>query len=325
MSAPISVIMSVYNVTGYVPKAIESVLAQTVRGAEILIVNDGCPDTERLEAALKPYRQHIRYQKQENRGVGAARHEAVLAAHSPWLAQLDPDDWWEPHYLETQMRLLEANPDIDLLYGNGVYFGAAAMEGKLLMDYMPSEGEVTLASLLDGRVNIVYSALIRREAVLQAGNFDEELRTSEDFDLWLRMLRTGARMAYHREPLLHYRLRDDSLTAGSAEASRWLLQVLHKTEARMQLSETEQRSLEKRRLATQMNLELLEAKAAIAEGEWKTALWHMELYRRHRPSRKLSGVIFLLRFFPWLLRGGVALRDALLRTGMWKARKQEQV
>src|SRR6185312_11117747 len=86
------------------------------------------------------------------------------------------------HPSPVRRSLMSAEPDLDVLYPNGYYFGEPSLHGKLLMEYSPSRGEVTFSRLMSGHVNILYSALIRTEAILRAGNFDPDFRISEDFD-----------------------------------------------------------------------------------------------------------------------------------------------
>jgi glycosyltransferase involved in cell wall biosynthesis len=320
----ISIIMPAYNVTPYIRTALNSIFAQTFRDFEVIVVNDGCPDTRNLERELDAFASRIIYIRQENEGVGSARRTAVDAASAPLLAQLDPDDWWEPDYLEVQLKLMEATGGADLIYPNGYYFGIPALEGKLLMDYTRSEGEVTFSNAMEMKTNIIYSALIRRQSILRAGNFDPKFRTSEDFDLWMRMLKSGAKIAYHRAPLLHYRLRSDSLTFGRLEAQSWLLQVLDKLETILNLSAGERASLESRRTAVQMEMELARGKEAIQRRSWKDASWHLELYRNYRPSTKLNLVLMMLRRCPWLVGTGLSARDRLLQTGWLRAKRPQQ-
>ena len=106
MARAISIVMPAYNVTPYIKTALDSAFAQTFRDFEVIVVNDGCPDTRNLERVLDAYASRITYIRQNNEGVGSARRTAVDAASSPLIAQLDPDDWWEHDYLAVQVRLL---------------------------------------------------------------------------------------------------------------------------------------------------------------------------------------------------------------------------
>ena len=166
---------------------------------------------------------------------------------------------------------MSAEPDLDVLYPNGYYFGEPSLHGKLLMEYSPSRGEVTFSRLMSGHVNILYSALIRREAILRAGNFDPDFRISEDFDLWIRILKSGGHIAYHRIPLVHHRKRAGSLTSASLRTCEWILRVLDKTERTLALTDEEAQSLNARRGAVQMERELLLGKQAVQLRDWAGA------------------------------------------------------
>lgn len=321
MQPAVSIIIPAYRVTAYIKTALDSVFAQTFKDFEVVVVNDGCPDTANLERVLQPYAERIRYIRQDNGGVGAARRTAVLAADAPLIAQLDPDDWWEPNYLEVQLALFTNAPGLDLLYPNGYFFGDPTLEGKLLMDHVPSKGNVTFCSVMNGETNIIYSALIRKQAILQAGNFDPELRTSEDFDLWIRMLKSGARFAYHQAPLLHYQRRTESLTSDSIVANTWALRVLEGIGRSLVLDQNEAACLEGQKLAVQMAMELDEGKEAIRLKNWNKARWHLEVCYNYRQSKKLGTVLNLLRWCPWLLGGALNVRDQLLKAGILKPQR----
>ncbi len=140
----VSVIVPAYRVTAYIKEAVDSVLAQTFEDFEIIVVNDGCPDTEALERVLEPYRSRISYLKLEkNVGLASARNAGILASKSQYIALLDADDLLEPKYLEVQLRILEADPTIDILYCDGRIFGDSPAAGRTTMELNPSEGEVT--------------------------------------------------------------------------------------------------------------------------------------------------------------------------------------
>ena len=122
-SPTVSVIMPAYRVAEYIGAAIESVLNQTYTDYEIVVVNDGSPDTAELESELAPYRDQIIYIKQNNRGCSAARNTAIRASRGRYIALLDPDDLWEPDYLKIHLEILERDPTTDVLYCDALIVG----------------------------------------------------------------------------------------------------------------------------------------------------------------------------------------------------------
>src|SRR5687768_16945399 len=95
-SAPaVSVIIPAYNTAKYIGATIASIVAQTYTNYEIIVVNDGSPDTPAIEAALAPFRDRIIYLVQENRGIAVARNRAIRIARGRYVALLDSDDAWE--------------------------------------------------------------------------------------------------------------------------------------------------------------------------------------------------------------------------------------
>jgi glycosyltransferase involved in cell wall biosynthesis len=212
-SPKVSVIIPVFNVTKYITEALDSLRAQTFRDFETILVNDGCPDTGNLEAALEPYRDEITYIKSGKwASISSSRNTGILASTAPYVALLDGDDAWYPEYLSVHVGMLEANPGIDLVYGNYEYFGDSPWAGGFGMDRIPSNGEVNLRSLISRECNVFISVTARREALIRAGLFDPDVRGGEDLDLWIRLVRTGGGIVYHRQPLARYRLRLNSMS-----------------------------------------------------------------------------------------------------------------
>ena len=115
-SVAVSVVIPAYNAAPFIAQTIESVFGQTFRNFEVIVVNDGSPDTAELERELQPYMDRIRYRTQPNAGPSSARNLGIREARGEFVAFLDSDDAWLPDYLATQMKILTADPSIDLLY-----------------------------------------------------------------------------------------------------------------------------------------------------------------------------------------------------------------
>lgn len=307
----VSVIVPAYDVAEYIGEALDSVLAQTLTNYEIIVINDGSPDTEALEKALAPYQSRIVYLKQENRGVSAARNRGISAARGPLIAFLDGDDTWLPEYLQIQVARIQADPTIDVLYPNVMMFGDSSEAGEEFMAICPSNGEVTFERLLLQECNVSNCSIARRETIMRAGLFDESLRSVEDFDLWLRVIKQGGRIVYHRDVLARYRRRHGSLTADPVWLSEHILVVLKKVQQTMDLTPSEKATLEAQLQHFHAMLRLQEGKRAFFSGDTKGAINGLTEANQFFRNRKVSFTLMMLRVAPKLLLRAYDLRDRL--------------
>src|SRR5205809_2555913 len=149
MSNPlVTVIIPVWNSAAFIEETVKSVLGQTFRDYELIIVNDGSPDTVELEAVLLPYRSSLKYLRERHKGAAAARNAALRVARGTYIAFLDADDSWLATYLDQQIAFLKAHPDVDLVYADARLTGDSPLAGRTFMETAPSRGPVTLKSLL---------------------------------------------------------------------------------------------------------------------------------------------------------------------------------
>jgi glycosyltransferase involved in cell wall biosynthesis len=298
----ISVVIPAYNVAPYIGETLDSIFAQTFIDYEVIVINDGSPDTAELERALEPYLNRIVYLKQENGGAGAARNAGLRQARGEFVAFLDADDLWLPDYLSEQMIFIRSG-DYDLVYADALLFGNSPLAGRTFMQIAPSNGEVTFESLISGQCNVITSGVVTRaRLVLEAGMFDEQLRNSQDFELWVRLVRRGARAAYQRKVLLRYRYHENSLSGDALNQIKRELRVLGKIESSYDLTRAERQEVVKAMAAIEANLELETGKLHLARGEFARAI---EVFRRANATRrslKLSAALLLLRFCPRLLQ-----------------------
>ena len=213
-SPRVSVIIPCYNTARFVAATVESVFSQTYRDYEVIVVNDGSPDTPELEHVLAPWRDKITYVHTENCGLAGARNNGIRASRGELIALLDSDDIWEPAFLQVLVDLFQKNPGIDVVYSDAVLFGVTDSPGQTLMTLFPPREEVTFDSILSSRAWVfVVSCIVRREALSRVGGFDQNLRYAEDLDLWLRIAHGGSKFLPCPQPLVRYRRRAGSLTA----------------------------------------------------------------------------------------------------------------
>jgi glycosyltransferase involved in cell wall biosynthesis len=298
----VSVIIPCYNTARFVREAVSSVFAQTFTDYEAVVINDGSPDTPELEEALTPWAQKIIYLKTENRGLAGARNAGIRASTGELIALLDSDDAWEPNYLEVQVRKLTDDPTADIVYPNALIFGDTPDAGRFIMDGSPSKGAVTFSSLVQEECCVVVSVLARRAALERAGLFDVSLRSCEDFDMWVRCVKTGSRIIYHDQPLLRYRRRRDSLSADPVWMSQHVLKVLTKLRAIDSLTAEERQILEKAIRSFTGRRLFHEGKRAFLAGDAGAAADLLRQANAYLGSGRVRLILLLLRTMPRLAR-----------------------
>lgn len=308
----VSIVIAAYNATAYIGETLDSVLSQTFTDYEVIVVNDGSKDGDELERILKSHALPVVYISQQNKGVSAARNAGIKVAKGHFYAQLDADDQWEPDYLAVQVGFLTEHPDVVLVYPNAIIFGDSAGVGLEYMKLCPSEGEVSFESLIEERCVILTCVTARMDVIKSVGMFDETLRSCEDFDLWLRIVKSGGRIAYHRQVLARYRRHEGSLSSDRVWMTTNLLAVMEKTAKRLDLTASERESLSRELNNRLTILRLFQGKQALALRDAKTALGKFEEANANLGSRKLSLIIWLLRLWPSVAVWAFAAREGLL-------------
>lgn len=207
----VSVIIPAYDHAEFIGAAIDSVLAQTYRNFEIVVVNDGSPDD--TEMVLRPYieRAQIRYIRQECQGPAAARNRGVEVAEGQLLAFLDDDDRWPPDKLEWQVAVMESS---SVVMVGGMNNSERHLCSRNECD--PCTFDVLNAEDFFRRNSIGSpgQTIICRSAFESAGGFDRTIWGADDLDLWIRLSQLGEIRKYRRLAL-HYRFH-----AGNASLDR---------------------------------------------------------------------------------------------------------
>ncbi|MDP2833081.1 MAG: glycosyltransferase family A protein [Pseudomonadota bacterium] len=182
----VSVVIPTWNSAATLPRAIDSVLAQTWARREIIVVDDG--GTDASLALLADYGERVRVVSQTNGGPASARNRGLREARGQYVAFLDADDHWLPEKLERQVALLDAQPEIGFC---STATAVVDMQGQPVCDWPCRAGDAALLETLFMHSAAVSGStsgvLARRELLLAAGGFDERLRGFEDPDLWIRL------------------------------------------------------------------------------------------------------------------------------------------
>jgi glycosyltransferase involved in cell wall biosynthesis len=302
LTPTVSVVIPAYNVAPYIAATLESVKAQTFASYEVIVVNDGSPDTDQLEVALEPYLKRLTYIKQQNRGPGGARNAGIVAASGEFVAFLDADDSWMPEYLANQLRAFREDPSIDLRYTNALLMGDSPLAGRTFMECAPSAGDVTVTKLLAGECAVITSCVVaRRRAILAAGRFDESFYYAEDFDLWLRLAHSGHRIVYTDQVLARHRLHEASLTSNPVRLLQVQIEVYRKFDKSVTDSATQ--SLIHAQIArAQGRIDLETCKHEIVAGSYDAARASLGRANGYYKSVKLRVAQLLLRVAPSVVR-----------------------
>jgi glycosyltransferase involved in cell wall biosynthesis len=300
-SPVVSVIIPAYKAADHIAIALSSVFAQTYTDFEVIVINDGSPDNEQMELAIAPSLSRIIYLNQQNRGPSAARNLGIQHARGEFLAFLDSDDVWLPHYLAEQLRFLHSDPALDMVYCDATLEGDTLAAGKTFMEVCPSTGPVTFESLLVEETQVITSGtVVRRVRVTAAGLFDEEIRCSEDHELWLRLLHTGSKIAYQRQALLRRNIRTNSQGSAPANLLAGEIQSLRKLSRNLDLSPRRRALLTERLRKIQAALALIQGKAFLRAGEWDKAYESLSRAHALAPTTMLRAVLVSLRISPRL-------------------------
>lgn len=204
---PFSVVIPAYNAETWIADALDSVARQTLTDYEVVVVDDGSRDStsKRVRDWTAVHSNvELRLVRQENRGIGEARNAGVQAATGVYVAFLDADDLWMERKLEAVAGMLNGARPADLVCHDEWREENGTRTGRLTHGPYSSYREL----LFKGNAVSTSAAVVRRDRVLAVGGFSPDLRLNgmEDYDLWLRLARSGCSFEYLHEVLGIYRV-----------------------------------------------------------------------------------------------------------------------
>lgn len=193
-----SVVIPLYNKQKYVGECIESVLAQTYKNFECIVVDD--QSTDNSLAVARAYEPSIKVLSISNHGSCGARNAGILNSQGEVILPLDADDWIDPEYLsKTVPRMTEG---IGIVSTDMQRFG-------LNNDLLPAKIKTAFEALEYNEITCC--SLVCREAFLQTGGYSSKVEGYEDWDLWVAILKRGWKMVVVNEPLFHYRVAENGM------------------------------------------------------------------------------------------------------------------
>ena len=237
MTIPLAVAIACHNNAAEVGAAIESVLSQLPPPAEIVVCDDGSTDDS--PAVLAGYGRRIRVVRHERaRGEAAAKNAALAAATTEVVVFLDADDEFLPGRLAAIEAVFAERPDVDIVTTDAYVVHGDRVLGRWYGPTHPLPGDDQRAALLS-RNPVFGHAAVRRAAFLRAGGFDESIRHSTDWDLWVRMVLAGSRIVVVDQPLARYYLHGGNSSANRVAMLASTVAMLHRVAERDDVTEVE--------------------------------------------------------------------------------------
>jgi len=191
----VSVIIPTYNNEDTIIEAVESVLNQSYKNIEIIVIDDGSTDS--TGDLIKKYLDKITYIKQQNQERSSARNRGILEATGKYIAFLDADDLYLKHKIEHQLNLLEKNQDFGMLYSNTYYLTKREL---IETHYKEISGKVYPKILKYLKYFHTPNLMVRKDILDKVGHFNTELSVHEDWDLWIRISKE-AKILFDQIPL----------------------------------------------------------------------------------------------------------------------------
>lgn len=238
-SPTVSVIIPTFNRATDVQRAVHSVLTQTYRNLEVIVVDDG--STDGTAEALSRYHDQARYVRIPHCGLPSrARNAGLEIARGAYLAFLDSDDEWLPQKLERQIEILDKCPEVGLVCSNALVSENSQLESnRLYLRTDQGKSGWVLKELVGDNFVITSTAVVRRRLLDRIGNFCEDplLVAIEDYELWLRIAAI-AKVYYVPDGLAVYRDGPDSLRTKQPSSAYWRGMILSLDWAKSYLPES---------------------------------------------------------------------------------------
>ncbi|MDL0429711.1 glycosyltransferase [Marinobacter sp. TBZ242] len=218
----VSVVIPSYNRARYIDYAVSSVLTQSYRPLQLIVVDDGSKDGSYEKLASYKAQglvELLTHPDRQNLGQSASLNLGIRKAKGEYVAILDSDDLFSEGKISSQLKFLEENPDIGMVYGQG---HAISADGDFLFK-VPDDGHKEKSDpnrlLLDCYMALPGGALIRKSVLEQVGPFEEAFRAGQDHDMALRIME-ATKVAYLPELAFYYRKHGDSISSKGLER-RW--------------------------------------------------------------------------------------------------------
>ncbi|MEW6096632.1 MAG: glycosyltransferase [bacterium] len=320
----VSVCIPNYNYGHFIGDAIRSVLAQTYKDFELIIV-DNC-SADNSEEVIKSFRDpRIRFYKNEkNIGMTANWNKCLSLARGEYISILHADDVYLPNFLEEGVKVLDTNPKVGMVYSQVKYIND---KGKVIGDSRGLQplksyvlaGEKEFQKLVTHSTNIFCPAVMVRKSIYNAiGNFDESFSLASDYDMWLR-ISLNYDVAFISQPLACYRVHEDSETTLNLNMLvKEDYEVLKKTYSNLSKEKQYFRNLVLTALRRISKKNLWIAIKYLSRGENETARKYISSYIIENSSSMGVYILLLLTYLGWI--GKVIIKTGMLFSRNYQAK-----
>ena len=218
----VSVNLVVHNDSKYLGEAIESVISQTFKDFELVIIDDG--STDETPKIIKSFSdKRIKLFRIPHLGQTKARNKAISKSSSPYIAIIDADDIWKKNKLEEQIEFIKNNPEIDVLGTKAKIIDANGNEiGFIDTPLTDSEIKKTLS---ERNCFVHPSVLVKRKSIIQAGLYRPQFISSQDYDLWLRIMDKGGKFSVINKYLVYYRIHPNSISISNKRKQKYFAEL----------------------------------------------------------------------------------------------------
>lgn len=215
-----SIIIPVYNAENYIQETIQSVLNQTYRPVEIIVVDDG--STDQSAENIRQFQQsEVKYHFQSNLGAASARNRGIELAQGEFLGFLDADDLWLPKKLELQMRSFQKHPELDMVFGHIKQFRSQELNAVEHWEAVLEKKDIPGIS--------VCTMLIKMKSFQRIGLFEIQWRVGEFLDWYTKAKEAGLKSHMLKEIVTMRRIHTDNIGVRERQAQADYLHILKKT------------------------------------------------------------------------------------------------
>jgi glycosyltransferase involved in cell wall biosynthesis len=298
----VSIVTPAYNSAAFIGDTINGALAQTCTDFELIVVDDGSTDKtiEAVHAAANGDPRVV-VLRAAHGGQAAARNRALAIARGQYIALLDSDDVWMPHYLASQIALLERYADRAIVTANAINLGGP-LDGRPLWPSTLGRRELSLLDLILEEDAVCIMTVFRRSVFDRIGGIDPRFTGNEDYEYWIRAANAGFGILRNHRPLGYYRRRDGSVSADDIRMLDGIISVLGHADRMTGLGEHERAAIRRQIERFRQEKVKVQMRSSLAKNDAATAALGLKTLSELRGSFCLAVAARLSMMWPHLLR-----------------------